>query len=690
MRIRTESLAFVLAPSPMLPASFPALLVAIALVVVAAPGPLWAQGADTGGAPTAAQETATFAAPAAAQESAAPVFLDGQAQVVPAFADTASWIRHDLWVETEIDTDGDEAPDRVHVSVVRPGQTETQGLKVPVIYGSSPYYAGVGSASREYFWEVRHELGDVPPVRADMPSIEHRSSRPTISRAFEATWVPRGFAVVHSSAPGTGLSEGCPTVGGAPEALAPKAVIDWLNGRARGFTAPDGGEEVVAHWSTGKVGMTGTSYNGTIPVAAATTGVDGLEAIIPVAPNTSYYRYYRSHGLVRSPGGYIGEDIDVLYDFINSGDPERRAYCNATYRDGEMATGMDRLTGDFNSFWADRDFMTRADGIRAALLMSHAFNDWNVMPEHSVEVYEAVRANGVPAMAYFHQGGHGGAPPLRLMNRWFTRYLYGVENGVEDSPRAWIVREGAERDEPTPYVDYPNPDAAPVTLRPTAGGRGTGGLVTGTSDPAGQTGGTETLVDNFSFSGGTLAAAEWSDHRLLYATEPLAAPLHISGAPRVTVRLAANRPAANLSVWLVALPWVDEPDAITDNIITRGWADPQNHPTLTGRLPVGESGGPAVGPAGHGADAHGADAHTRLTRSEPLEPGRFYELTFPLQPDDQLLPAGTRIGLMIFSSDREFTLRPEPGAELTVDLDGTSLVLPVVGGRAALERALGR
>ena len=129
--------------------------------------------------------------------------------------------------------------------------------------------------------------------------------------------MPRGFAVVHSASPGTGLSQGCPTVGGKNESLAPKAVVDWLCGRAKGYTSPDGDEEVKAFWSTGKVGMTGTSYNGTIPLAAATTGVEGLEAIIPVAPNTSYYHYYRSHGLVRHPGGYMGEDIDVLYDFIN-------------------------------------------------------------------------------------------------------------------------------------------------------------------------------------------------------------------------------------------------------------------------------------------------------------------------------------------------------------------------------------
>ena len=74
----------------------------------------------------------------------AAIFVDGQAQVVPAFADTAQWIRHDLWVETEFDTDGDGRPDRVHTSVVRPGPT-ADGLRVPVVYASSPYYAGTGT-----------------------------------------------------------------------------------------------------------------------------------------------------------------------------------------------------------------------------------------------------------------------------------------------------------------------------------------------------------------------------------------------------------------------------------------------------------------------------------------------------------------------------------------------------------------
>jgi X-Pro dipeptidyl-peptidase len=58
-------------------------------------------------------------------------------------------------------------------------------------------------------------------------------------------------------------------------------------------------------------------------------------------------------------------------------------------------------------------------------------------------------------------------------------------------------------------------------------------------------------------------------------------------------------------------------------------------------------------------------------------------------PDDQIIPAGQQIGLMIFSSDKDFTLWPDPGTELTIDLESTSLTLPVVGGLQAVETAFG-
>jgi X-Pro dipeptidyl-peptidase len=251
---------------------------------------------------------------------------------------------------------------------------------------------------------------------------------------------------------------------------------------------------------------------------------------------------------------------------------------------------------------------------------------------------------------YFHQGGHGGEPPMALMNRWFTRYLLGVQNGVERDPRAWVVREGANRLQPTPYPDWPNPAAAAVTLHPGRGGSTMGALAP--AAPGGQ--GAETLTDDVAFTGAQLARAATSPHRLLYATPVLTAPVHLSGTARVSLTLSANRPATNLSVWLVELPFPDSTVRAAPNggIITRGWADPQNARSLR--------------------------------TSEPLVPGRPVTVTFDLEPDDQVIPAGKRIGLLVLASDREFTLWPAPGTQLTVDLDRSSLSLPVVGGRAAL------
>ncbi len=586
--------------------------------------------------------------PVAEVQKAVPVFVNGEAQKVAAFENPDDWIRYDLWVVTEFDSDGDGKPDRMHVAVTRPKQTDTEGLKLPVIYESSPYFAGTASG-RQYLWDVRQELQTDPPQREHAPQIRRRGQRPIISNSMTRTWIPYGFIVVHSSAPGTGYSQGCPTVGTEIEALAPKAVIDWLNGRAKGYTTPDGFEEVKAYWTTGKVGMTGTSYNGTIPFAAATTGVEGLEAVIPVAPNTSYWHYYRSNGLVRHPGGWLGEDIDYLYDFIHS-NPDAFDYCNCNVRDKEMAEGRDRVTGDYNEFWRIRDYMTYMDGYKAATLMSHAFNDWNVVPSHSYRFIKVLKEMDVPLQIFYHQGGHGGEPPFQMMNRWFTRYLFGIENGVENDPKAWIVRENDERANPTPYGDYPNPDASYVDFYLTKGAPEVGGLAT--TRVAGQ--GRETLVDNFSFGGPVLAQAEWTEHRLLYVTPPLAEPVHISGVVTVTIRAASSKPAVNLSVWLVSLPWNISANAkITDNLITRGWADLQNHRSMT--------------------------------ESEPLVPGQFYEMTFELEPDDQIIPAGQQIGLLIFSSDRDFTLWPDPGTELTVDLDGTVLKIPVVNGLAGIK-----
>ncbi len=118
--------------------------------------------------------------------------------------------------------------------------------------------------------------------------------------------------------------------------------------------------------------------------------------------------------------------------------------------------------------------------------------------------------------------------------------------------------------------------------------------------------------------------------------------------------------ATNLSVCLVSLLWTESRD-IDDNIITRGWADPAN-----------------AGAADIASPRSGPD----------LTPGEFVELEFVLQTDDQVIPAGARIGLMVYPIDTYFAAHPESETRLTVDLGGTSLELPMVGGVEALRRPL--
>ncbi len=55
----------------------------------------------------------------------------------------------------------------------------------------------------------------------------------------------------------------------------------------------------------------------------------------------------------------MGEDIDVLYNFIHSGNEARRDHCDCEVRDKEMAEGQDRVTGRLQRFLAGRDYLKR-------------------------------------------------------------------------------------------------------------------------------------------------------------------------------------------------------------------------------------------------------------------------------------------------------------------------------------------
>jgi X-Pro dipeptidyl-peptidase len=576
------------------------------------------------------------AGPAAAQVSA-PVFIDGQAQ--PVFtAGPSTWVRQELWVESDIDSDFDGKLDRIHVDVTRVQETETIGLKVPVVFEVSPYYGGSVDVVN---WNVDHEIGQPPTTRPVTAPVFFDTS-PIISNSHVSTWVPRGFAVVHAEGTGTGLSEGCPTTGDPFETLGPKAVVDWLNGRAKGFTSPTSTEQVFADWTTGKVGMIGTSYNGTLPIGVATTGVEGLEAIVPISAISSWYDYYRANGAVRAPGGFQGEDADVLAEYTYTR-PDQQI-CRPVIAD--LAANQDRVTGDYTPFWNARNYMNDIENVRAASLVAHGNNDWNVMTKHASEYYTALRERGVQHMLYWHQGGHGGSPPLVRTNRWFSRYLWGHENGVENDPRAWVVREGQSSQNPTPYAEWPDPGASRVTLSFNGNGLETGELTLKEGKRASQT-----LVDNATISPATLMNAPSSPNRLLFKTPTLLSPIRISGTPTITLTMAFGKPKANLTAHLISYPAAGG----NGTVISRGWIDPENRRS------------PAI--------------------TESIATGKSYKLTFDFQPKDSVLAAGRRLGVMIISSDRDYTIRPAPGTELTMALRESQLRLPIVGGPSTFTNA---
>ncbi|NYH76771.1 X-Pro dipeptidyl-peptidase [Actinopolyspora biskrensis] len=569
-------------------------------------------------------------------EPSAPVIENGAAQ--PVF-DASKAVRQDLFVTANVDSDDDGRDDRVHVQVVRPKGTE-RGMRVPVVYRASPYSAGGNPVSNH---DVDREL--YVPDRAAARSAgtaeaSPRSSNAAIDWEYQRFLLERGYAVVYAESLGSGASDGCPTSGGRNETLGAKSVVDWLNGRAPGHDA--NGEPVRADWSTGKVAMMGVSYNGTLPNAVATTGVDGLETIVPIGAISSWYDYYRSDGAVVAPGGYQGEDADVLAKYVHTNDRDCAA---ATER---LRSGQDRLTGDYNEFWDERNYLDDVDRIEASVLSVHGLNDWNVKTRQAAQWYRALREQGVQHRIWWHQRGHRDPIGirkqewLRTLNRWFTHYLHGASNGVTYEPRATIQRaDGSWHRE----WEWPAPAAREVSLTPTPGGDARGGL-----SPRGHASGdeVETLRDDASVPAGELAGARRSPHRLAYFTRGVPRPVRISGTARAELALSFDRPAANVTAMLVDRA----PDGSVEPI-TRGWADPQNRRSVE--------------------------------RSTPVEPGQRYRVNVEMMPDDYVLERGHRLGMVVLSSDHEYTLRPAPGTGLSLDLSESSLVVPAVAGRGVFQ-----
>ncbi|HEX6470568.1 MAG TPA: Xaa-Pro dipeptidyl-peptidase [Streptosporangiaceae bacterium] len=623
-------------------------------------------------------------AAAAAGADAAPHITVAGGETQPVFS-RADAIFQTVHVETAVDSDGDGVRDRVEMRILRPRETDL-GLRVPTIVEPSPYWAG-GNPIQNHDVDIddaggggaRLAAAHVAGLAANLDAAG--AEAPAFPNIYDNYFLPRGYAVADVDSLGTGGSTGCPTSGGRNETLGIKAAVDWLNGRARGWDLA-GNPVTATRWSTGNVAMIGQSYNGTLPEAVATTGVAGLRTIVPIAAISSWYDYYRANGGVVAPGTFQGEDLDVLATFVYT--RADREICKDVIAD--LAARQDRVTGDYSPFWDERNYLGDARNIRASVFAVHGLNDWNVKTKQFAQWWRALATYHVPRKLWLHQAAH--ATPfrwraeewLRQLHHWFDYWLYGIQNGIMREPRVDIERAPGVWER---HSDWPEPGTRTVALHlDPAAGDGRPGGQPGVLDATPRRGPAESFVDQRTRTADELAA-NWTaadPNRLAYLTPALARPVRMNGTPEISVRASLDGRSPFLTALLVDYGTDTRPTGaqvstgeqfcygpgvagdtgcttrtahVTETapfkIVTRGWLDVRNRHDPS--------------------------------RTEPIDPGRMYSFRWDLQPNDYVFKAGHRIGVVVLSTDYDYTLRYPPGTEVAVQPGVSEIRLPVAPAR---------
>ena len=443
-----------------------------------------------------------------------PLFVNGMAQPVFPYTtgsvtsgysnETSDIIRYCVYVETNYDTDGDGKLDLVKALVQVPKAAAEGDYKAATIYEARPYITGCTDRSMGYDTEADFNINDLYATPAKRTPAGTATTSEAAANAKSSDWyyynpfedmmdyedlewydyyLVRGYAVVECGGLGTRGSEGYETCGSDLEIDAFKCVIEWLHGDRVAYTDKTSNIAVTADWSNGKVGMTGRSYAGTTQFGLATTGVAGLETIVPVAGIASWYEYTNSQGIsTRSStaytntlaaycaGRYLDSDAAQaaakkanVTDYVHSND---YASISERYSDylGALANQQTALNGDYasqdavnNDTWSIRDYTvdTTREGpigttgpsqIQCSALIVHGLNDYNVRTKEFELMYNAFTKNDNNVKILLHQDGHltptypaggyvfdiGDSSYDEILNRWFSHYLYNVKNGAED------------------------------------------------------------------------------------------------------------------------------------------------------------------------------------------------------------------------------------------------------------------
>ncbi len=609
---------------------------------------------------------AAFTSPAVAHSApAAPTTRSAAVGTQPVDS-YANAIRESVWVNTGLDGDGDGQPDRVAADIIRPSEPAAAGQQVPVIMDASPYYSCCGRGNEN---QVKTYDSQGNPVGFPL--------------YYDNYFVPRGYAVVLVDLAGTDRSDGCVDIGGPSDVTSAKAVIDWLNGRATGYSARTGGSPVAASWANGSVGMIGKSWDGTIANGVAATGVEGLKTIVPISAISSWYDYFFAQGAALYDSG-----PDALASDVESGT------ANCASEEQQLRNGAPR-NGNWTDAWQQRDYVASAANVKASVFLVHGMEDLNVRTKNFGQWWDALAANNVPRKIWLSQTGHVDPFDYRrsdwvdTLHEWFDHYLMGVDNGIDTAPMADIERTP---DNWTTDAVWPAPGTAATTvgmLPGTTNGLGTLGL---TAAPSGAT---ETYTDDSSQSEDNWSAQvdQAKSDKVAFTTGVLTQDLRLSGSGTVTLTATPSTSSAHLSAVLVDLGpatirnfdgagegintltttscWGDSTSgdsacyldtaADTENVnytvFSRGWAD-----------------------LGHFATS---------LQGVSLTPGTPYTITIQLAASDHIVPAGHRLALIVAGTDNGLIVAPSGTPHISLDLAHSSASLPVVGGAAGFSGATG-
>ena len=433
-----------------------------------------------------------------------PLFVNGMAQPIFPFTTGAvkegysnkdsDIIRYCVYVETNYDTDDDGKLDLVKALVQVPRAAAEGDYQAATIYEARPYITGCTNRGMGYDTKDGYDMTKLYAQPEARTSLGKTSTMEAAADADSSDWyyynpfedmmdyedldwydyyLVRGYAVVECGGLGTRGSEGFETCGSDLEIDAFKCVIEWLSGERAAYTDKTSNIQIHADWSNGSVGMTGRSYAGTTQFGLATTGVEGLKTIVPVAGIASWYEYTNSQGIsTRSStaytntlaaycaGRYLDSEAAVaaakragVEDYVSNND---YASISDKYSDylGELSNQQTLLNGDYASedaaldsdTWEIRDYTLHANKIQCPALIVHGINDYNVRTKEFQLMYNAFKEAGQNVKILLHQDGHltptypagnyvfdiGDSSYDEILNRWFSHYLYGVENGAEN------------------------------------------------------------------------------------------------------------------------------------------------------------------------------------------------------------------------------------------------------------------